>query len=283
MKTSFYSLWIFLITIQAFVQYGQTQSMQDDGLDPLSMDQARLNITNEDYPEPIIVKHNLVVCESCTYDLLAGPLAKNTSNLTFVDTRHAHQFQLFISSSNRTIQCKENSYDFREYGFYSFKIMGTSPDNISCLITPQEAEPDAIYYWLPVLVGFGTFFIIILIIQLWRCVSRRPGYIRWCPKAVQSEAIIYDFSIPPPRSPDLITNDSADDIVGTLLGGNALTLTGTSSRAPIIPKPKPEFTPKRLRSLDAFRGFSLMIMIFVNYGGMICLKTFRSFQPFDSF
>jgi hypothetical protein len=28
--------------------------------------------------------------------------------------------------------------------------------------------------------------------------------------------------------------------------------------------------PKRLRALDTFRGFSLMVMIFVNYGGM-CL------------
>ena len=269
--------------MQAFVHYGQTQSLRDDDLDPLSMDQARLNITNENYPDNIIVNHNLVVCENCTYELLAGPLAQNASNLTIVDTRHAHQFQLFIPRFNRTIQCGKNPYDFREYGVYSFKIMGTSPDDISCLITSQEQEPDAIHYWLPVLVGFGTFFIIIIIIQLWRCGSRRPGYIRWCPKAVQSEAIIYDFSISLPRSPDLITNDTADDIVGTLLSGNELTLTGTSSRAPIIPKPKPEFTPKRLRSLDAFRGFSLMIMIFVNYGGMICLNTSRYFHPFDPF
>jgi hypothetical protein len=34
--------------------------------------------------------------------------------------------------------------------------------------------------------------------------------------------------------------------------------------------------PKRLRGLDTFRGFSLMVMIFVNYGGMysiMCEKT----------
>lgn len=267
------SLWVLLITMQAFVQYGQTQSVRDNDFVPLSMDQASLIITNEDYPEPIIVEYQLVVCENCSYDILADHIRQNASFLTAVDTRYGHRFQFFIPSSNRTIQCeKNNSYDFREYGNYSLRISGNSSDNSSCQITPQGPEPNAIDYWLPVIVGFGTLFIIILIIQIWRCASRRPGYIRCCPKRIQSESIIYDLSVSLPRSPDLVTNDSADDIVGTLLNGNELTLTGTSSRAPIIPKPKPEFTPKRLRSLDAFRGFSLMIMVFVNYGGMIYLN-----------
>src|SRR4051812_18051512 len=109
MKKSFYCLWILLIIIQ--------QSMQnDDDLDPLIMDQARLNITNQDYPGPIIVKQNLVICENCTYDFLFGPLQQNQSTLQIIDTRYAHQFQLFLTLSNATIPCGKESYSFREYG-----------------------------------------------------------------------------------------------------------------------------------------------------------------------
>ena len=261
MKNLLYCLWIFLIILQ--------QSKQEGDLDPLNMDQARLNISNENYPEPIIVKHNLVVCENCTYDILVGPLERNQAVLQPIDTRYDQQFQLFLTLSNVTMPCEKESYSFREYGFYSFEILGTSPNDISCRIGPQQPEPNAIDYWLPVIIGFGTFLLLILVIQLLRCACRRAWCARLRPRTARSELLIDDFSLSLPRSPDLITNDTADE---TFMNGNELTLTGTSSRTPVTAKPKRNFKSKRLRALDAFRGFSLMVMVFVNYGGEISLK-----------
>jgi heparan-alpha-glucosaminide N-acetyltransferase len=61
------------------------------------------------------------------------------------------------------------------------------------------------------------------------------------------------------------------------VSGTDLPLTASSSRALSSPLRLAKPLPKRLQALDAFRGFSLMVMIFVNYGGLIEFDKFSFF------
>ncbi len=269
MMKSFYCWWILLITIGEFLQYGQTQFLRDDNLDPLTMDQAYLNITNENYNESIVVQHNLVVCERCNYELLAGPLKEKERNISIINTKYAHEFQLYIGSSNKPLPCREKSYTFVDGGFYFFQIILTEKNEISCVILPQN-EP-VLRYWLPVIIGSAVLLILIIFTQIWHCLSQHPRFVRWLPDAVQSELITNDFTTSLPRTPGLITNDNDDNIIDTLIPSTDMPLTASSSRVPTSPLRLAKVVPKRLRALDTFRGFSLMVMIFVNYGGLIGL------------
>ena len=88
------------------------------------------------------------------------------------------------------------------------------------------------------------------------------------PNAVRQGLTNNDFGVSLPRESTAIVNDPSDDIISTLTTANELRLVGStrlSNNSIRITK----VLPKRLRSLDTFRGFSLMVMIFVNYGGNI--------------
>ncbi len=58
------------------------------------------------------------------------------------------------------------------------------------------------------------------------------------------------------RTSNLITDDPIDNIINAYVSGNDPTSINRT----------PNPLPKRLRSLDTLRGFSLIVMVFVNYG-----------------
>src|SRR5690348_6035098 len=105
MKKSFYYIWILLITIQEFLQYGQTQSINDDELDLLTMDQAYLTISNKNYSNSITLMYNLIVCEKCNFENLGDIVLYNSSQTIIINTTYAYDFQIFIESTNKTLQC----------------------------------------------------------------------------------------------------------------------------------------------------------------------------------
>ncbi|CAF1105529.1 unnamed protein product [Rotaria sordida] len=263
MKKSFYYLWIFLITIQEFLQYGQTQSINDDSLDPLSMDQAYLTISNKNYSNSITFMYNLIVCEKCNFKMLGDIVPCNSSQTVIINTTYAYDFQLFIESTNKTLQCSIKSYQFLEHGSYLFEIIEIAQNQDFCSI---QQTKESSYYWLPIIIGMGIFLIFILFIQLWHRISHSRRFTRFLPNSMQQEIINNDFLTSLPKNPTTIANDPNDDIIRTLTTSSELPLVGStriSNNSILITK----ILPKRLRSLDTFRGFSLMVMIFVNYGG----------------
>ena len=268
MMKSFYCYWIGLIIIGQFLHYGHTQD-----LDPLLMDQAYVNVINE-YPGTITVQNNTVACEKCNYDNFTVSLSQNaTINVTVENTKYPHEFQLLIAPSNKIVQCSEKSYRFIDGGSYSLRISGTQESDISCAIT-AEHEP-ILRYWLPVILGTLVIILLIILTQIWDRLSRHQRFVRLLPEAVKSELITNDLTASLPRTmPGLITNDNNDDIIDTLTTGTDLPLTASISRVPTSPLRPPKPLPKRLQALDAFRGFSLMVMIFVNYGGLIDFHQF---------
>lgn len=266
MKKLCYYLWIFLL----INHYGQTQFIEDDDddddIDPLSMDEAYLIIKNKNYYENITVKHNMVVCEKCDFDILAYSIADNKNKTVIVNTRYTHDFEIYLEHSDTPLSCEITSYHFSDGATYLFEISKTRNNQTTCSLNPTKDEQN-IYYWLPIIIGSVVLILFILLTQIWHCISENKKYSRLLPNVVQQGLASNELPLSAPRSPNLITNDPNDDIINTLMTSTDLTLTGPSSRALIGGK---KAIPKRLRSLDAFRGFSLMVMIFVNYGGKIC-------------
>jgi len=261
MKKSFYCLWFFVIILQ----YGQTQFIEDDWLDPLTLDEAHLNISNNNYPYPIAVMHNLVVCEKCNFEALAENVTQKSSQTIKVNTKYTHDFRIIIEPLNEQLSCGVGSYTFSERGFYLFEIINTPDNHSSCSITPIK-EPEWYHYWLPPIISLIIIIIFIIFTQIWHCISQNQRFSRLLPNIVQKELITNDFTISVSRAPNMIANDPnvPNDIMNTLMIDNDVT-PSTRVLTNSISRTKP--LPKRLRSLDAFRGFSLMVMIFVNYGG----------------
>ena len=249
--------WFFLIMI---IQYSQTQLIESDSL---IFDQAFLTISNKNCSESISFMYNLVVCEKCNFVALNNPFPMNTNQTFVINTKHAYDFRL--SATNKTLPCDIKSYKFAEHGLYLFEIIENEQNETSCSIN-QTGESS--YYWLPLIIGMSIIFLFILIIQLWHHISHCRRFARFHPNSAQQGVINNDFVSSLPRNTNSISTDPNDDIIQTLTASGELPLVGStklSNNSIRIGK----VLPKRLRSLDTFRGFSLMVMIFVNYGGKI--------------
>jgi hypothetical protein len=266
MKESFYGLCICLIVIHEFVQYGQTQLIRDGSWDPLSMDEAYLTISNKNDSDTVIFKYNAEICENCAYEHLNDTFRTNTTLKYIIDTKYLYDFKLLKQSVNEIFICQINSYQFYEHGSYLFEVTQNAKKEVSCSIT-QANNPS--YYWIPFVIGMAALLIIILFIQLWHHISQSQRFARFLPNASQQGLINNDYVISLPKNrmtESTLPCESTDDIINTLRTGSELPLVGStrlSNNSIRITK----VLPQRLRALDTFRGFSLMVMILVNYGG----------------
>jgi hypothetical protein len=265
MEKKFYSLWILMVII---FRYGQTQFTEDSSL---GMDQAYLTISNKNYSEPIIFKYNLIVCEKCDFEILNDPFPMNTSRTFVINTKYAYDFQLHTTNRNDTLQCRIRSHKFPEHGSYLFEVIETEQNQDSCSIIQTEKSS---YYWLPVIIGVSIILAFILFIQVWHHISHSQRFARFASNAAQNGLINDDFVISLPRNTNSISYDTNDDIIKTLTTGSELPLVGSTRLSNNSIRIK-TVLPKRLRSLDTFRGFSLMVMILVNYGGKLLRIFFR--------
>jgi hypothetical protein len=186
-----------------------------------------------------------------------------------LDTKYPYDFLIYAETINKTVLCQIESYSLSEHGSYSFEISQLNESDAYCTI---DLTKESSYYWLPVVCAILFLCCFVLIIQLCHYMyhSRYVGRIltnMGHDRLVRSEADITSAVIPRQES-SLITNDEPqnDDILGPRDSITELPLVGStrlSNNSIKITK----ILPKRLRSLDTFRGFALMIMIFVNYGG----------------
>lgn len=263
MKKLFYCLWIWFLTVQEFLHYGQAQIISKDSTTPLSIDEAYLRISNINYTGSAIFMYNLVVCEKCFFEKLTDSMSDNSSQTIIIGTRYAYDFQIIAESTNKTL-CQIESYQFGEHGSYTLEVMQISDGQNSCSINGTRKFS---YYWFPVIIGMSAMLGFILIIQIWQSVARSRCCNRFLPNTMQQSLINADYPGSLSNSSKM-SNDPNDDIIRTLTTADELPLVGStrlSNNTVRITK----LLPKRLRSLDTFRGFSLMVMIFVNYGGNI--------------
>jgi hypothetical protein len=190
MRKPFYCLWIFLIIIQEFAQYGQTQDVA-----PLSMDQAYLNIVNKNYLYSITVTHNLEICEKCDFEILADSVAENASKTVIVNTKYTHDFKIFVQPLNSPLSCGVTSYTFSDGGTYSLEISRTGNNQSSCSIESLDEPNTFLYYWLPLIIGAIVILIFILFTQIWHRMARSPRLSRFVLGSDQQELIPIDFTV----------------------------------------------------------------------------------------
>lgn len=243
-------------------------------IEQLNMDQGFLTLNNTNYPTTIYCKYNLVVCEHCRFErLFSSEFPMNTSQTKMIDTTYPYDIEIHNTSDDVALPiCRIKSYSFDEHGSYSLEVSWDY--NRSEAICQIIRIKDSGYYWTPVICAILFICCFVLIVQLCHHMynSQYMGRILTNIGHQRARSTIAEPVIE--RTPSLIANESVpDDLFGMRTSISELPLVG-STRVSNNSVKISKVLPKRLKALDTFRGFSLMVMIFVNYGGRIASLTF---------
>ncbi|XP_044736049.1 heparan-alpha-glucosaminide N-acetyltransferase-like isoform X2 [Chrysoperla carnea] len=194
---------------------------------PLIYDEACLDIVSTS-PENLFIHGQSAECFLCD----TKPLAEvepfgNTSIL--INTTYAYKLDF---EDNQHLQWCNEFYKFEENGIYGWNVSNRSCSSIYIKEAPDNA-------FLPLI---GAFIVFLLFGTIWygiKCIYRSG-----CTSSLRHR--IAKFS------------ELENDL------GSPLPVASTSSTPPQIKK-RPG--SGRIKSLDVFRGFTIVLMIFVNYGG----------------
>ncbi|KAM7167587.1 heparan-alpha-glucosaminide N-acetyltransferase isoform 2-T2 [Macrochelys suwanniensis] len=211
----------------------------------LKIDQALLLVHNELINENLTVSWLSDYCFQCLYqDLVSVPMSTTSRKPSIVavavDSQHPITLQLNGTRSGRELP--RIHYHFGEFGNYSLvvKSFDSSTKMSFCDIIINESPVNS---HLPILYAFliymgilsiltvGHIFVIINPIRNWFYKKLHPG--------------------------------DTDRLINSELGSP----TRADSTSSDVPATAWTISQRRLRSLDTFRGLSLIIMVFVNYGG----------------
>ncbi|KAM4604387.1 heparan-alpha-glucosaminide N-acetyltransferase isoform 2-T2 [Polymixia lowei] len=206
------------------------------------MDEAFLTINNELDTE-IVVSWMSDHCYQCLYQQLglvpAGPSPGIPSSIDFiVGTQHGITLQLNKSPVN--LELCTVPFHFGEHGNYSVWVKDLNGSVVNCSVV---TDADPVNSYIPILIAF-VFFAGLTVVS-----------------AIGGTILGLDFV----RSILLRLSNSMETerLINSELGSPGR-IVETASDNILPPAPAPS---KRLRSLDTFRGISLVIMVFVNYGG----------------
>ncbi|KAF7669935.1 hypothetical protein LDENG_00115070 [Lucifuga dentata] len=193
----------------------------------LKMDQALITFHNK-LPEEVEVLFISDYCYKCLYQLLISVNARNNSAFVVINTKFTLTMRVESQAKNATF-CRW-SQAYGEGGHYSVWIQTLEdPSNPTCIHTVNK-RPNNTY--LPIVVAALLLAIISLLYAVAPSINRKCGTSKFI-KTICCHGPQYSTDNDRPQ--------------GSEAEGNT--------------------KPTRLRSLDTFRGFSLTVMIFVNYGG----------------
>ncbi|XP_023182860.1 heparan-alpha-glucosaminide N-acetyltransferase-like isoform X1 [Xiphophorus maculatus] len=194
---------------------------------PLKMDQALLTFHNK-LTEPVRVFYTSDYCYKCVKQQLVTVKPNNNNASAIISTKFALTLQVEPQTRNSTL-CRW-SRTYKEGGHYSvwMQTPAASADPI-CSVSVDKSPNNA---YVPLLVAALLLAVTVLLSVVVPYVYRRR---------CTSECIKVICCQDPLHSVDNEAAEAAYD------GGEA--------------------KPSRLLSLDAFRGFALTVMVFVNYGG----------------
>eukprot|EP01116_Phalansterium_solitarium_P005045 TRINITY_DN1632_c0_g2_i2.p1 TRINITY_DN1632_c0_g2~~TRINITY_DN1632_c0_g2_i2.p1 ORF type:complete len:591 (-),score=-20.79 TRINITY_DN1632_c0_g2_i2:219-1991(-) len=197
---------------------------------PLPIDFALVQINGSFYRHGLVQLYGVSSnCYNCVKQLVAVIYNNGPPNVTLLDTRFQFEFEV-RDESDRILPGSAVSFHFGEHGVYDL-VLSDSPDG-SAFQAEFGIELQPTFSEIPLLIWLGSLLAAWLLWTLCKLVWARRQ---------QSRA--QQFAQPNKN---------------------------TINSSPTLPPPPPSTKPKttgRLRSLDTFRGASLCIMIFVNYGG----------------
>ncbi|XP_031727819.1 heparan-alpha-glucosaminide N-acetyltransferase isoform X1 [Anarrhichthys ocellatus] len=209
----------------------------------LKMDEAILTVNNE-LDSDVVVSWVSERCYQCLYQQLgvlpAGPGPGQPSSANFVvSTQHEITLQLNRTSSN--LELCTVPFHFGEHGNYSLWVKNLNNSSVVNCSVVTDADP--VNSYIPILVAFLIFAGLALASAIGTKILGLDVV----------KGILFRFS----------GSMETERLINSELGSPSRTVSPVADN--ILP-PAPSHS-KRLRSLDTFRGFSLVIMVFVNYGG----------------
>ncbi|CAF3665598.1 unnamed protein product [Adineta steineri] len=234
---------------------------------PLGIDQASVDIiVNNQISDNLTVYVLVNECLDCPYEIIAQDLSSTqVLNLT-LNTKYTYQIRIEL---NNVSSCVENLILY-EHGEYILNVQtsntpstnSSSDSGLKCLLTTRRLA-DNVY--TPLIFG-GVILIAIFIFCIFAQRMKLREYLlnlkNRCFNHVppQESTHSYDLQACPPVT--TLCQSGIDTINTTECNSNVSKILPMNKVSQII-VPR----SKRLLSLDAFRGFALIAMIFVNYGG----------------
>ncbi|XP_026214918.1 LOW QUALITY PROTEIN: heparan-alpha-glucosaminide N-acetyltransferase [Anabas testudineus] len=208
----------------------------------LKMDEAFLTVKNELDTE-VVVSWVSEHCYQCLYQQLgvapAAPSLGQPSSVDFIVSTQ-HEITLQLNRTPATQELCTLPFHFGEHGNYSLWVKNLNDRSLVNCTLVTDADPANSY--IPILVAFLIFAGLALVSAIGRIIlglSVVRGILFRISGSMETERLINSELGSPGRTVAPIT----DNIL-----------------------PPPNNPSKRLRSLDTFRGISLVIMVFVNYG-----------------
>jgi hypothetical protein len=244
-----YSVLIFIIGL-SFSEgiYHKVETVSADSSRKLLMDEAYLILKNTNYSHNVALFGNKIICEACDLEriITVGPDGNATK---IINTKYAYDLEVRSQSSNVSLLCQIASYKFAEHGTYVLDIEQITSVGGDCPIK-QIGNPSN--YLAPAILGIFFVVMYTIFVQLWPYLyrSKYVGYFR---TNILHQPLANSAENMQQQAINVPTEDPLDKKT-------------RNKRA----------LPKRLRALDTFRGFSLMVMIFVNYGGMCSIFRFST-------
>ncbi|XP_019955930.2 heparan-alpha-glucosaminide N-acetyltransferase isoform X2 [Paralichthys olivaceus] len=207
------------------------------------MDEASLTVNNELGTE-VVVSWVSEHCYQCLHQQLgvvrAAPSPGQPSSVDFVVSTQ-HDITLQLNSTPVNLELCTVPFHFGEHGNYSLWVKSFNDSSVANCSVVTDADP--INSYIPILVAFLIFAGLTLVSCIGRIILRL-GVVK---------NILFRIS----------GSMETERLINSELGSPGRTVPPyTDSILPPPPNPS-----KRLRSLDTFRGISLVIMVFVNYGG----------------
>ncbi|CAF1177372.1 unnamed protein product [Rotaria sp. Silwood1] len=234
---------------------------------PLGIDQAAVDIiVDNQISGNLTVYVQVIECLDCPYEIIAQDLSSNQIlNLT-LNTKYTYHIRIEL---NNISSCLENLILY-EHGQYTLNIQisnilltNTSTDyGLKCLLTTNRLANNIYTPLIVSIVILLTLFIFCLFAQRMKLreyiINLKNNCFNHTPK--QDCTHSYDLQTCPQTT--TICQSTIDTI-------NTIECNTNSMKLPTIHKLSHIIVPrsKRLLSLDAFRGFALIAMIFINYGG----------------
>nr|XP_046268728.1 heparan-alpha-glucosaminide N-acetyltransferase isoform X2 [Scatophagus argus] len=208
----------------------------------LKMDEAFLTVNNELGIE-VVVSWMSERCYQCLYQQLgvvpASPSTGQPSSVDFVVSTQ-HEIALQLNSTVNLELCKV-PFHFGEHGNYSLWVKNLNDSSVVNCSVVTLADP--VNSYIPILVAFLIFAGLALVSAIGKTVLGLDvvkAFVYRMSGSMETERLINSEL----GSPGRIVAPVTDNIL-----------------------PPPPSASKRLRSVDTFRGISLVIMVFVNYGG----------------
>ncbi|CAF2776662.1 unnamed protein product [Rotaria sp. Silwood2] len=252
--------------------YPRMSTVQNNSSTTLSLDEAYLIVRNTNYSNTIALFGNKLICEDCNLEkmIVVKPIQNSTM---IINTKYGYNFELRLWPSNVSLSCKIASYKFAEHGTYILAIMEVKQD--TCLYSIEQIGNPS-HYWTPVIIGILFVVFYTILAQIWHHVYHRHYFSHHHSDDSRKQFINNNLKANVSASTinieQKVINETNEDINSPTTNTSALPLPGSTSVSGDSTRMK-KALPKRLRALDTFRGFSLMVMIFVNYGDILGILT----------